>query len=32
MVALSLAVRGETAQNNREQARNTVNSWIEKLH
>lgn len=30
-VAKGLAVRGETAQNNREQARKTVNSWIEKL-
>lgn len=30
-VADGLAVRGETAQNNREQARRTVNSWIEKL-
>lgn len=26
-----LAVRGATAQNNREQARKSVNSWIEKL-
>lgn len=30
-VAKGLAVRGETAQNNREQARKSVNSWIEKL-
>ena len=30
-VAEGLAVRGATAQNNREQARKTVNSWIEKL-
>lgn len=30
-VAKGLAVRGETAQNKREQARKTVNSWIEKL-
>lgn len=30
-VAKGLAVRGGTAQNNREQARKTVNSWIEKL-
>ena len=30
-VAKGLAVRGATAQNNREQARKTVNSWIEKL-
>ena len=30
-VAKSLAVRGETAQNKRDQARKTVNSWLEKL-
>lgn len=30
-VAKGFAVRGGTAQNNREQARKTVNSWIEKL-
>ena len=30
-VAKGLAVRGATAQNNREQARKSVNSWIEKL-
>ena len=30
-VAKGLAVRGETAQNNREQARKTVNRWIEQL-
>ncbi|MCM1356537.1 MAG: hypothetical protein NC212_09055 [Staphylococcus sp.] len=30
-VAKGLAVRGATAQNNRDQARKTVNSWIEKL-
>ena len=30
-VAKGLAVRGETAQNKREQARKFVNSWIEKL-
>lgn len=30
-VAKGLAVRGATAQNNREQARKTVNTWIEKL-
>ncbi|MCM1109280.1 MAG: flavodoxin [Clostridium sp.] len=30
-VAKGLAVRGETAQNKREQARNTVNSWIKKM-
>lgn len=30
-VAKGLAVRGETAQNNREQARKSVNAWIEKL-
>lgn len=30
-VGKGLAVRGETAQNKREQARKTVNSWIEKL-
>lgn len=30
-VAKGLAIRGATAQNNREQARKTVNSWIEKL-
>lgn len=30
-VAKGLAVRGATAQNNRDQARKSVNSWIEKL-
>lgn len=30
-IAKGLAVRGATAQNNREQARKSVNSWIEKL-
>lgn len=30
-VAKGLAVRGETAQNKREQARKSVSSWIEKL-
>lgn len=30
-VAKGLAVRGETAQNNRDQARKTVNAWLEKL-
>lgn len=30
-IAKGLAVRGETAQNNREQARKSVTSWIEKL-
>ena len=30
-VAKGLAVRGETAQNNREQARKTVNRWIQQL-
>lgn len=30
-VAKGLAVRGETAQNNREQARKTVKSWLSKL-
>ena len=30
-VSKGLAVRGATAQNNREQARKSVNSWIEKL-
>lgn len=30
-VAKGLAVRGATAQNNHEQARKSVNSWIEKL-
>lgn len=30
-VAKGLAVRGATAQNNREQARKSVNIWIEKL-
>ena len=30
-VAEGLAVQGSTAQNNREQARKSVNSWIEKL-
>lgn len=30
-VAKGVAVRGATAQNNREQARKSVNSWIEKL-
>lgn len=30
-VANGLAVRGETAQNNRQQARKVVNSWLEKL-
>lgn len=30
-IANGLAVRGETAQNNREQARKSVTSWLEKL-
>lgn len=30
-VAKGLAVRGDTAQNKRDQARKTVNSWLEKL-
>lgn len=30
-VAKGLAVRGETAQNNREQARKAVNSWVDEL-
>lgn len=30
-VAKGLAVRGTTAQNNRDQARKSVNSWIDKL-
>ncbi|MCM1140090.1 MAG: NAD(P)H-dependent oxidoreductase [Muribaculum sp.] len=30
-VAKGLAVRGETVQNKRDQARKTVNSWLEKL-
>lgn len=30
-VANGLAVRGETAQNNRQQARKVVDSWLEKL-
>jgi flavodoxin len=30
-VAKGLAVRGETAQKKREQARKAVNSWIESL-
>lgn len=30
-VAKGLAVRGATAQNNRDQARKSVNSWIDKL-
>lgn len=30
-VAKGLAVRGETAQKNRDQARKTVNAWLEKL-